>query len=206
VKKVHYSRLFLCRHTQRIHSTLITTAAVGRPRSPDCAVRSNASVNKRLLLHQRARETRAACWLSMIHRCDVTDGYLSVQSHTSDERWAAVDAPGRERVAGRGSDGRVHGHHTSDRHHSNWRQQAAAWATAAGCGDWHATAHLHQHWHWPWLTQSGEMVRYRAQFTWAAISLSLGEGEMRGWRLNEVNNMLENLFWGIKWREARLAR
>jgi len=37
-------------------------------------------------------------------------------------------------------------------------------------------------------------VRYRAQFTRAAISLSLGEGEMRGWRLNEVNNMLENLF------------
>ena len=54
------------------------------------------------------------------------------------------------------------------------------------------------------LSEWGEMARYRAQFTWAAISLSLGEGEMRGWRLNEVNNMLENLFQGIRWREARL--
>ena len=38
------------------------------------------------------------------------------------------------------------------------------------------------------------------------FSLLLGEGEMRGWRLNEVNNMLENLFRGNRWREARLAR
>ena len=46
------------------------TAVVGRPRSPD---HSNASVNQ-----QRAAETRA---LSVIHRCDVIDGYLNVQSH-----------------------------------------------------------------------------------------------------------------------------
>jgi len=26
------------------------------------------------------------------------------------------------------------------------------------------------------------MARYQAQFTWAVISLLLGEGEMRGWR------------------------
>jgi len=49
------------------------TAAVCRARSPDCAVHSNASVNQ-----QRAAETRA---LNVIHRCDVIDGYLSVQSH-----------------------------------------------------------------------------------------------------------------------------
>jgi len=31
------------------------------------------------------------------------------------------------------------------------------------------------------VNEWGEMVRYRAQFTWAIISSSLGEGEMRGW-------------------------
>jgi len=44
------------------------------------------------------------------------------------------------------------------------------------------------------VNEWGEMARYRAQFTWAIISSSLGEGEMLGWRLNEVNNVLENLF------------
>jgi len=56
------------------------------------------------------------------------------------------------------------------------------------------------------LSEWGEMERYGVQFTWAIISLSLGEGEMRGWQLNEVNNVLENLFRGIRWRETRLAR
>ena len=175
------------------------TAAVGRPRLPGSTVYSNASVNQRLLLHQHAGETTATCWLSVIHRCDVIDGNLSVQSHTSDKWWAAADALARESQGG-GNDGQVHGRDTSDRHRSNW-QLAAVWTTAAGCGNWHAAVHLYRHWHWPPLTQSGEMVRYQAQFTWAVISLSLGE--MRGWWLNEVNNMLENLFWVISWRGAR---
>jgi len=33
----------------------------------------------------------------------------------------------------------------------------------------------------------GEMARYRAQFTWAVISLSLGESEMRGWLASKLS-------------------
>ena len=44
------------------------------------------------------------------------------------------------------------------------------------------------------LSQWGETARYRAQFTWSVISLSLGKDEMRGLQVNELNNMLKNLF------------
>jgi len=50
------------------------------------------------------------------------------------------------------------------------------------------------------------MARYRVQFTQVVINPSVGEGETRGWRLNEVNSMEENLSCGNWWREARLAR
>ena len=115
----------------------------------------NASANKQLLLHQRAQERRAGwAW----YTASITDGYLNVQSHTNDEWWATADTPAEREPWGRGSDGvtsRVHGRDASDRHHRcNWRQLAAARATAAGCGDWQAVAHLHRHWHPPRLTQS----------------------------------------------------
>ena len=71
-------------HTANPLDAELYTVAVCRPRSPGRTVHSNASVNQQLLLHQHAGETRA-CWLSVIHRCDVTDGYLIVQSHTSVE-------------------------------------------------------------------------------------------------------------------------
>jgi len=35
---------------------------------------------------------------------------------------------------------------------------------------------------------------------------TLGEGEMRGWQLIEVNGMQENPFHGNCWQEASLAR
>ena len=57
MKKFHYRRLFLCCHTQRIHSTLNYTQRLYVVFG--CTVQNNASVNQQLLLHQHARETRA---------------------------------------------------------------------------------------------------------------------------------------------------
>jgi len=99
-------------HTANPLYAELFTAAVGRPRLPGGTVYSNASVNQRLLLHQRAGETTATCWLSVIHRCDVINGNLSVQSHTSDKWWAAANALARESQGG-GNDGQVHGRDTS---------------------------------------------------------------------------------------------
>jgi len=50
------------------------------------------------------------------------------------------------------------------------------------------------------------MARYRVQFTQVVINPSLGEGETRGWRIIEVNNVEENPSYGNWWLEARLAR
>ena len=178
------------------------TAAVCRPRLPDWAVQSNASVNHGCCcISMQGKLARAGCaWYTDVISLTAILTFR-VAPVTSDEPQQMLQP---ERAAGRGSDGvtgRVLGRGASDKHHSNW-QPAAAQATAAGCGDWHAAKHRHG----PRLTQWGEMARYRAQFTWAIISLSHGEGEMQGWRLNEANNMLESLFWGIWWREASLAR
>jgi len=92
---------------------------------PVRTVQSNASENQQLLLHQHAGETRA-CWLSVIHRCDVTDGYLRVAPVISDEPQQMLQA-----APGRGSDGvtgRVLGRDASDKHHSNWQLAAACLA------------------------------------------------------------------------------
>jgi len=90
------------------------TAAVCRPRSPGRTVQSNAPVNQQLLLHQHARETRAGwAW----YTASVTDGYLNVQTHTTDDWWAAADTPA-ERAAEKGSEGvtgRVRGRDASDK-------------------------------------------------------------------------------------------
>ena len=85
-EKVNYRQtVFVPPHTANPLDAELYTAAVCRPRSPGRTVHSNASVNQRLLLRQRAGETTATCWLSVIHRCDVINGNLSVQSHTSDK-------------------------------------------------------------------------------------------------------------------------
>ena len=63
-KKVHYRRLFLCHHTQQIHSVLNYIqrlyVVLGRLIA---LITVTHSVNQQLLLHQHAGET-CACWLS----------------------------------------------------------------------------------------------------------------------------------------------
>ena len=124
------------------------TAAVGRPRSPDRTVHSNASVNQQLLLRQRAGKLACAGWAWYTDAMSMTAILtFRVAPVMSDEPQQTLPP---KRAAGRGSDGRVHGRDESERRHSNW-QLAAVRPTAAGCGDWHAAAHLHGH--WPRLTQ-----------------------------------------------------
>jgi len=202
-EKVHYRRLFLCCHTQQIHSTLNYTQWLYVVLGHLVALFTvtHQWINGCCCISVRGKLPARAGWAWYTDVMSLT-AILSfrVSPVMSDEPQQTLQVE-RERAAGRGSDGRVHGRDTSERHHSNWRQLAAAWAAAAGYWDWHAAVHLHRH--WPQLTQSGEMARYRVQFMWAVISLSLGEGEMRGCRLNEVNNVLENLFWGNWWRDWR---
>ena len=49
------------------------------------------------------------------------------------------------------------------------------------------------------------MASYRGQFTRGMTCSCRGDGERRGWRLNEVKCMRGNLSWAQAWREASLA-
>jgi len=97
----------------------------------------------------------------------------------------------------RGFTGRVHGHDASDTTVIGCSAGDCSWlrrltcCRAPPCTD----------------TDHGLLDRVKCQDIGCSLheplSLSLGEDEMRVWRLNEVNNM-ENLFWGNWWREATL--
>jgi len=192
VKKCHYRRLFLCCHTQRIHSMLNYTQRLYVVLGHLVALFkvTHQWINSYCCISMHGKRTLAERDTQLVSLTAIL--MFTVTPLMIDEPQQTLRPREPRRRGVRGLLAEFVAVTRQTRHHRcNWRLLRLPCCRAPS----------------PTLTtQSGEMARYRAQFTWAVISLSLGEGEIRGWQLNEVNNVLENLFWGNWWREARLAR